>query len=402
MAGNGGPSPKKTRLATIFEKFTTFSDKESFCEEYKNLIYNRRVSLISDMITYCDAAAEYGKPFSRATCHAKHMLEELYPFGSIFSRGVEILNDLTGRDEYIPVDDETKALLIPLLNYLLDEKSHDCLRRLAEEKSNETQLMITLAVHFFSKLSVSKGFKMDKYASRNGSICTCGNCKEEEIMKFFDDTSIGNKNVWHGSLDILLESSDIGIHLTPKDETSLGGRSSVEVKYSKLGSMTVRDQVLAQAITFSFMQQQRHPAMKHFLIPSILASNKAVQFFFYDSKNDILLESREFEYLVGDPLVLNYQTVIAAWLVLNYKHLCSGPTKYILEGPKADFHKFAGPALDIYRSELKFGNIGEAAIEGRMSSLTWRAIDVGKYNRSRFRWPEALPPIPSDTDKESV
>ena len=61
MAGDDGPSQKKTRLSSIFEKFTTFSDKDSFCEEYRNLIYNRRVSLISDIITYCDAAAEYGK-----------------------------------------------------------------------------------------------------------------------------------------------------------------------------------------------------------------------------------------------------------------------------------------------------------------------------------------------------
>ena len=193
-----------------------------------------------------------------------------------------------------------------------------------------------------------------------------------------------------------MEGSDIGIHLTPKQENCHGEQISVEGKYSELGSITVRDQILSQAITFSYMQKQRYPARKHFLIPSILASNRAVQFFFYDPKNDILLESREFEYLVGDPLVLNYQAVIATWLVLNYKYLCSGPTKYILEGPKAGFHEFAGTALEIYRSDLKFGNVDDTTKEGRLSNLTWRAIDVGKCNRSRFRWPEALPPLPNE------
>ena len=71
-------------------------------------------------------------------------------------------------------------------------ESHDCLRRLAVEESNEAQLKITLAVHFFSKLSVSKGFKIDKYAaSRTVCVCRCGNCKVDEIVQSFGDTTIG-------------------------------------------------------------------------------------------------------------------------------------------------------------------------------------------------------------------
>lgn len=226
---------------------------------------------------------------------------------------------------------------------------------------------------------------MDKHASEKGTICRCGDCKEKDILPLFDDTSIGHNEVWHGSLDIFLDGNEISVHLTPERENSPGLRGSVW--FRELRSITNRDEALSQTITFSFLQQQRHPEMKHSLVPFISASNRAVQFFFYDPKNDILLESREFKFFVsGEELLLSYQTIIATWLVLNYKYLCSGPTKNILEAPKADFPKCAGSALEIYRSKLRFRNVGGTSKEEQHGP--WEAIQAGRYDRLPFDWPK--------------
>lgn len=140
--------------------------------------------------------------------------------------------------------------------------------------------------------------------------------------------------------------------------------------------------------------------MNNFLIPYILASNKEIQFFFYDAKNDILLQSRDFKFFImGKGKLLSYQAIIASWLVLNYKFLCSGPTQNILKSPKADFPKFAGSALEIYKSQLRFRNVDETSKEEKEPLDPWEAIDEGVYNRSRFQWPDECPPL-LNTDNE--
>ncbi|XP_053397887.1 uncharacterized protein LOC128556502 [Mercenaria mercenaria] len=377
-----GVYAKQARLETPFDKFCTFSDKKAFCTLYKHMLSNRNLALLSDKITYCDPNAEDGKLFSKASCHASPVLQELYAFESIFNDGVKMLNDITNKDSYIPEDEHTKTLLFPLLAFLFDEESHRCLRSLSVGVENETQLMITLGMHFFSKLAVAKEFTMDKCAAKKDYLCICGNYEKKEILSRFDDTSIGHGKVWHGNVDIMLESCDIGVHCSPIEEMSPGGITTVEVKFCDLNSFIVRDHMLAQTITFSFLQQQRHPAFKHSLIPSILASNKSVQFFFYDSKNDILLESAEFDFFDydGSTHILNYQAVIATWLVVNYRYLSSGPTESILNAPKAEFPEFAGDALDIYKSELKYRSVSETVEEKELPSRVRWKISRGFYD----------------------
>ncbi|XP_060561020.1 uncharacterized protein LOC132720815 [Ruditapes philippinarum] len=189
------PQRKKSRHDTIFNKFHSSADKSFLCKSFRQLCDDRINSLVSLEISYCDAAAEFGKPFSRATCHGKPVIKELYPFASIFLRGVRTLKSILKDDYHTPCNEEDvgQKLLTPLLKYLFDEKSQECLIANHSDE-NETQVMIRLATHYFSKLSVSKSFIMDKNASDKGRKCSCWN-SENDFLDYFGDTSIGKSDL---------------------------------------------------------------------------------------------------------------------------------------------------------------------------------------------------------------
>ena len=151
-----------------------------------------------------------------------------------------------------------------------------------------------------------------------------------------------------------------------------------------------RSQVLAQTIVFSMLQKRRHPELKHFLIPSIIAKANTVKFFFYDGKNDLLLESKRYNFLWPSttskmPGGLVFETVIASWLVLNHKILCTGPYKECLElAPKSRFREFAKPVLQIYDDDLQFRYVKRQPQVGTFSH--WERF---RYLQS-FEWPASL------------
>lgn len=122
MADGDAPRAKKTRIETLIEKFQSFYWKKQFCYAYGSLCHDKTSALNSLEITVCDAAAE--KPFSKATCRTIRVLEELYPFGSIFRKGVEILNSITKEEKLKPDDSDTVGLAEPLLSYLFDESKY--------------------------------------------------------------------------------------------------------------------------------------------------------------------------------------------------------------------------------------------------------------------------------------
>ena len=158
----------------------------------------------------------------------------------------------------------------------------------------------------------------------------------------------GHIDVWHGRLDVILGG---GVHvegdLVMSD--SRGGKSCVEVKR---GEEDV-GKLIAQTIVFSFLQQTRHPEYSNFLIPGVGACKSDMFFYFYDSKNDILLTST----LI--PIVqygeLNPVAAIAAWMVVNYRTLSTGLTGPLLEIKKANFFTVAKDKLKIYQKKLKAG-----------------------------------------------
>lgn len=58
----------------------------------------------------------------------------------------------------------------------------------------------------------------------------------------------------------------------------------------------------------------------------------------------------------GDCDELLMETVIATWLVINYRYLLSGPTEEMVRGEKFGFHSnVSDEALNLYRNEIKMG-----------------------------------------------
>lgn len=106
------------------------------------------------------------------------------------------------------------------------------------------------------------------------------------------------------------------------------------------------------------LQKQRHLTcnLDHFLVPSIAPTKKEIKIYFYDSKRDILLESR-WKNLCIEILGIkrqphSYKAILAVWLVVNYKFLCYGPHESLLQVPKARFCYRAGACIDMYEMEL--------------------------------------------------
>ena len=160
---------------------------------------------------------------------------------------------------------------------------------------------------------------------------------------------VGNTEIWHGYLDILVGHQPIT--LTPDEPEVRNGSSPVEE--GKV--VDYEEQMIAQTIVFSFLQKHKHQEYKTFLAPCIGISKKHVVFYFYDSDHDFLLESSCFDLQVPGRGIKK-STVLAMWLTLNYKYLCSGITVAIKEsGYTADFHTFGKDKMELYKNRLTFG-----------------------------------------------
>ena len=152
-------------------------------------------------------------------------------------------------------------------------------------------------------------------------------------------------------MDILV--GHLPIILSPEEPEVRNESSSVEVK-SQGKLIDIEDQILAQTIVYSFLQRNKHPEYKTFLAPCIGISKEQFVFYFYDSEHDFLLESTCFD-LHGGKGNIQISTVLAVWLTLNYKYLCSGITVAIKEsGYTADFENFGKDKMELYKKHLNF------------------------------------------------
>ncbi|XP_062576069.1 uncharacterized protein LOC134237946 [Saccostrea cucullata] len=387
---------KKPKLGTVFEKFRAqFQELDQLKRAYNSLCFDRRNPLIAQEITSCNAAAGYGINFSRASCETRPHADEIYPFGIIFTDAIMLLNNFFTKPDYVPNNKASRLLLEKLIQFLMDEDSHAALKRMQRTDLSKTGLMTVLAEHFFRKLSLSDLYTMDNSAKYKGlSLCKCGSCKPEYLSSCFGDTSVGNPDCWHGSLNILLGSMESFVHVAPvEEEIGPGGRTSIEVKHKSVEERGFRSQTLAQAIVFSFLQKQRHPNLDNFLIPCMAATRNELKIYFYDCKHDILLESRSINLLVeipGSRCQVNYEAVLAAWLVLNYKFLCSGPPESLLEAPKANFFSLASSSLEMYEKDLAFKNV--------VAMNTFADYDFIDITKPKFVWPSDLPCQPLDSE----
>lgn len=162
----------------------------------------------------------------------------------------------------------------------------------------------------------------------------------------------GNLEVWHGNLDIII-NDDLAVEAIENPSDSPGEKSAIEVKTN----LQRNPKIIAQTIVFSLLQEKRHPEREHFLTPCIGIGNSELIILFYDSEHDVLLESSHVP-LFESPVSckFSYSSILACWLVVNYKVFCSG---LVVEFKicKSNFFLHASEKINIYKEELKFQNV---------------------------------------------
>ncbi|XP_069107858.1 uncharacterized protein [Argopecten irradians] len=307
----------------------------------------------------CNGADETGGiPFSKAYCSIKPIRRKRKLFGSIFKNGLNLLSDFVAK-RTIPQNQQEKFVLHKLLQYLNDKDAQAALKDF--DSFGETHSTMVLANHLFGKLATSSKYTIDKNCAGKVEKCPC--IAQCQLTGNFGDTSIGNEEVWHGNMDIVVNNNVI-VNKLVNDPESPGGKSSVEVKLkSSSGNLKRNPQIIAQSVVFSFLQKQMHPLSRHFMFPCIGIGSGGLVVYFYDSEHDVLLESTYIPWHVGptsleDPAKVNLIAILVSWFVVNYKYLCSGLPESLKTDCKADFFTHAKAKLEIYKNCLKAGNVG--------------------------------------------
>lgn len=320
-------------------------------------------------------------------------------FTDIFTRGFELLSDLKSKKISFNDIPRNEQSAITILNNFLTELRRgqhvECLKKIkkipgrTKEKISETKVAVVLAEHLLCRLSPGQAYILDARSKQKES----SGCHGAEIH--FGETGIGHELVWHGFLDIVLQSPVCGnipdttvttvseeLITTPKKRmrieenidseeeasSSPGGKCISEEKIS-LYSNNVENQSVSQAIVFSLLQQSRHPELKHFLIPNIVISASHFRVIMYDAKNDVLLRSQLLPLSLDDSIdddggvenenILSPVAIVYLWMVLHYKIFCSGididALEQNLDDIKAGFPDVASSRWDIYSHSLKSG-----------------------------------------------
>ncbi|KAK3089818.1 hypothetical protein FSP39_006766 [Pinctada imbricata] len=362
-----GPSvPKKLKRSTL-EKFCEEFGSDSF-ELLKKHIFDLKketMALGTFAIGSCNAAdPDYGYCFTKAACSLRPTKVKV-TFGSLFLEPFKALNELFCIKS-LPKDGPVLMCVQKLMEFMLNKEMQKPLEDL-NDCSDETELTVILATHLFSQLSISPSFTVN---NRNHSQLKRCPCTSEKCPKtgwkgkiHYGDTSIGNSEVWHGFLDLVMDGAEVLIDTVDGEEDTVTYiDSTIEIKQKDFEMTDVSAgsriaQVAAETIVYSFYYRSLHPESSHFLIPSIGVSGSEVLFYFYDSVNDVLLGSTTFK-LMDFEDKLDITTVFAVWMVLNHKYLCNGLNELKLDQvPKSHFTEHAKSKLHVYREELKKGNL---------------------------------------------
>ncbi|XP_069139915.1 uncharacterized protein [Argopecten irradians] len=168
----------------------------------------------------------------------------------------------------------------------------------------------------------------------------------------------GNKRVWHGNVDIIV-NDEVIVEVTEDICISPGGKSPVDVKL-KTSSLSRNTQIIAQTIVFSFLKKKRHPERSNFLTPCIGVTGSDLVIYFYDSEHDILLESNAIPLFTPDSVTggINLTAVVVTWLVVNHKYLCDGLNHVDdLKTKKSGFFDQVQTKLNVYENELQMGDV---------------------------------------------
>ncbi|XP_069124167.1 uncharacterized protein [Argopecten irradians] len=384
------PPRKRPRLRTsdpnrIFTDFSEHFIKQlsHVCGHYLCWPGTQRNPVLTSLQFLNSNAADdnQGIPFPRAYCSVKPTNTKKQVFGSVFKKGIDILLDyFTNRK--IPENKQECHVLRKLLDYLLakiDTATQAPLVKLGNFCEDDQTVILTN--HLFGKLSASSKYVIDKNSAGKFHDCPCGS--ECKITGYYGDTSIGDEDVWHGNVDVII-NQELGVsHIEKEDCTqdSPGGQYSSDKKKNPFHTFR-NDQIIAETVVFSFLQKQYHPENSHFLCPCIGVTRTALVFYFYDSEYDILLESSRIP-LLDSETDINLLAIITSWLVVNYKYLSSGLPETLQNSESAGFFCHAEEKIEKYRNHLKFGNVELTSPIPEISKLG-TDTDVLSDARSKF------------------
>ncbi|KAK3086215.1 hypothetical protein FSP39_015330 [Pinctada imbricata] len=377
---------------------------ERFCEEFgdsfgrfKELLYNlkqKQTALGAFEIGSCNAAdPDHGYCFTKAACSIRPS-DVTIAFGSLFLEPFKVLNELFSKKS-LSKDGPVRMCVEKLMTFMLDKEIQKALEDI-QDCTDETELSVLSATHLFSQLSLSPAFTVD---NRKPGLWRCP-CTGKKCLKSgrygkinYGDTSIGNTEVWHGFLDLIMDGAEVLVYTvdgendTDRDTDSTRDVKQKDFEMTDVSAGSSIAQVAAETIVYSFYYRYLHPEHSHFLIPSIGISYFSVVFYFYDSVNDVLLGSTQFPLMnleSGNPCKLNITTLFAIWMVLNHKHLCNGLN---LVGPdqipKSHFAELAKSKLEVYKEGLK-----RRDVDIRRKKV--QSVDPKFFIDSKFLVPSAL------------
>ncbi|XP_053378408.1 uncharacterized protein LOC123529478 isoform X2 [Mercenaria mercenaria] len=192
----------------------------------------------------------------------------------------------------------------------------------------------------------------------------------DEPMKESEWAAIlGNRSVWHGSVDILIGR----VAVATTKETA---EDDFDDEIYTSAFEDSRNQIVAEAIAFSF-------TLNKGLVPTIAISKETFKIFMYHPEHDLLFEGSELKFYVKQPLLprkqkkLDTRSIFALWLAINYDFFCSGVSQDHKDfGYTADFKSHVKDSIKIYKESMNFGNCRH----GKSSELPYKAVK-GKWRR---------------------
>ncbi|XP_045173177.2 uncharacterized protein LOC123534812 [Mercenaria mercenaria] len=323
--------------------------------KHQDLVSRTVENLYSDeWITFCFVKlircnAAYSCCFSKAWCVTKRNLDEtdeskraIVRFPSLFDVNLvkQFMNDTDDIESRIT---DSQLTAFKRLADFLDtiDETERVLKAWMHSAKKESVWATVLAVHVLRKLAVFNEMTIDSdYGYKQKECpCSCGTHIN------FGDNSIGHKDVWHGSLDILL--GPVAVKVAPSDdESSEKSNSAFELETGELEEC--RNQLISQCITFSYLQNAG-------LIPLVSLSEHSLKIFLFDPKSDMLYESLELD-IFDEFGHISLTAIIVLWLVINHAVFCTGvKDSHEKLGYTSDFKSLVqeeNPVLPVYEKDL--------------------------------------------------
>lgn len=316
-------------------------------------------------IVNCNAADSNPsyRSFSKAYCEVEVKSRKTFLFGDVFRRGVDILIGYL-ENRGMPENRQEQFVLNKLLAFVKSNAA-DEIPTTNLHQMTKADLSTLLANHLFGKLSTSSRFTVNKECDdlrKDNCPCSYPNC---QLTGALGDTSVGNSEVWHGNMDIII-NDNLALHCELPEENSGSAIGNSLIEKQKTSVLSQNSQLIAKTIVFSFLQKQKHPECSNFLTPLIGVGLSEMTVMFYDAEHDVLLESTRvplFDSSEEECRMFSLTAILISWLVVNYTYLSSGLID-TMQTYTADFFNHTRGKTEIYEQKLSLGNVESSSSSG--------------------------------------